>query len=235
MGNALSLIHPVSTVDQDVDSDPRYVIPDVDMSQVTLSDSDRWVLRFNSDEEFPVFTWEVLETRIPPSENNDLDGLQRTPSELKRYFKWSLDTRLAYGSVMEYLLQHRLPASWGRPPFTPTCATPFSSPDDYCILTNEWPYALDHGIVHLVVWTRTPIATDDTVGDMTPESRRIVEGFVQRTFRDCVGAGNVLWFKNWAALQSVRALDHVHVLLRNVDPAMIKEWTTGVVTPRMLA
>lgn len=170
----------------------------------------------------------------PLPENNDLDGLQRTPSELKRYFKWSLDTRLEYGSVMEYLLQHRLPASWGRQPFAPTSPTPFASRDDYCILTNDWPYAVEQVIVHLVVWTRAPIDTDDSIGDMTPESRRIVDAFVERTFRQRVGAQNVLWFKNWAALQSVRSLDHVHVLLRNVDRELINEWTAGVVTPRML-
>lgn len=64
MGNALSLIYPVSVSSVAEDVDPRYVIPGVDMSQVTLSESDRWVLRFKSDAEFPVFTWGVLKARI---------------------------------------------------------------------------------------------------------------------------------------------------------------------------
>ncbi|KAL5614805.1 hypothetical protein BROUX41_004894 [Berkeleyomyces rouxiae] len=229
MGNALSLIYTISVVSDE--TDPRYVIPGVDMTKITLSDSDRWVLRFASDAEFPTLSWETLEKRIA---QNDLDGLQRTPSELKRYVKWGQDTREVYGSVMEYLLQHRLPAAWGRPPFTCVSEVPFADSSDYCILTNEWPYALGEGIVHVVVWTRTPIETDAIIGDMTPRSRAIVDAFVERTFRARVGAKNVLWFKNWTALQSVRSLDHVHVLLRNVDRRFIDEWTGGVVTPHML-
>ncbi|KAL1895541.1 hypothetical protein Cpir12675_003179 [Ceratocystis pirilliformis] len=230
MGNALSLIYPISAVNDD--TDPRYVIPDVDMTKVTLTESDRWVLRFRSDAEFPTLSWETLGANI---EQNDLNGLQRTPSELKRYLKWGQDTREVYGSVMEYLLYHRLPAAWGRPPFTFVSDIPFSEESDYCILTNEWPYALDQGIVHVVVWTRTPIETDNVIGDMTPRSRAIVDAFIERMFRAKVGDQNVLWFKNWTALQSVRSLDHVHVLLRNVDQGLINEWTGGVVTPHMLA
>ena len=35
----------------------------------------------------------------------------------------------------------------------------------------------------------------------------------------------MLYFKNWVALQSVRALEHVHVLVKDVDPVLIEEWT----------
>ena len=65
-------------------------------------------------------------------------------------------------------------------------------------------------------------------GDMTPESRRIAAAFVKRYFVDRLGPGGedrVLWFKNWVALQSVPALEHIHVLVKDVEPSVIEEWT----------
>lgn len=96
------------------------------------------------------------------------------------------------------------------------------------MLINDWPYGFAPGITHIVAWTRTPIAADDTVGDMTPESREVVAGFVKRYFVDRLGPGGgekVMWFKNWVALQSVRTVDHVHVLVRDVEPEVLEEWT----------
>lgn len=96
------------------------------------------------------------------------------------------------------------------------------------MLKNDWPYGFEPGISHIVVWTRTPIATDDTVGDMTLESRKTVSDFIKHFFVDRLGPrgeDKVLWFKNWVALQSVRTVDHVHVLVRHVEPEIIDEWT----------
>lgn len=66
---------------------------------------------------------------------------------------------------------------------------------------------------------------------MTDEARELIEGFVQRTFVKRlkgvfpVPEEHVLWFKNWAALQSVRALEHVHILVRDVPEEILVEWT----------
>ena len=67
---------------------------------------------------------------------------------------------------------------------------------------------------------------------MTKESRELVDGFVRRVFRERVGDGvegreegeKVLWFKNWTGLQSVRGVEHVHVLVRGVERSLIDEW-----------
>lgn len=34
----------------------------------------------------------------------------------------------------------------------------------------------------------------------------------------------VLWFKNWSALQSVRSIEHVHVLVRDPPPEVVRRW-----------
>lgn len=114
------------------------------------------------------------------------------------------------------------------PVFEHKSDVPFAEPSDYAVLMNDWPYGFEQGIVHLLVWTKTPIAVDDEKGDVTPESRRLIEEFIHRFFVQPLGEdGNakVLWFKNWVSLQSVRGVDHVHVLVRDVSPELLREWT----------
>ncbi|AEO68986.1 uncharacterized protein THITE_2118898 [Thermothielavioides terrestris NRRL 8126] len=189
-----------------------------------LTEVDKWVLS-QTDDEFTYHTWDELRQLI---QNNQLSMLKRKPSDLRRYMQWTADTKAEYGSITNFLLAHRLPQAWGPPPFKPASATPFADPSDYRVLINDWPYGFAPGITHIVVWSRTPIPTDDTVGDMTPEARRTVADFVKRYFVDSLGPGGedkVMYFKNWVALQSVRTVDHIHVLVRDVEPAVLQEWT----------
>ncbi|RSL40580.1 hypothetical protein CEP53_013282 [Fusarium sp. AF-6] len=189
-----------------------------------LTDVDKWILS-QTDEEFKKHDWEDLKGII---EANNLSVLKRKPSDLRRYMKWTAETKAEYGSMTNYLLANRLPKAWGQPPFTPVSDVPFKDPSDYRVLNNDWPYGLDPEIRHIVVWLRTTIPTDPETGDMTPESRALVKAFVKEYFVDTLGPdgeSRVLWFKNWVALQSVRALEHIHVLVRNVDDDTIERWT----------
>lgn len=156
---------------------------------------------------------------------NELETLKRKPSDLRRYIAWSQSTKAQYGTITNYLIAHRLP--WGSPPFTYLSPIPFHDPSDYKILINDWPYGMTDDVTHIVAWSKTPIATDDEKGDVTDESRRIIEGFVRRTFVERLGGdeGRVMWFKNWVQLQSVRALEHVHVLVRNASKEDLEFWT----------
>ncbi len=95
-------------------------------------------------------------------------------------------------------------------------------------MLNDWPYGFTPGISHIVVWSRTLIPTDPDTGDMTPESRSTVDEFVTRYFIDKLGPGGkdrVMWFKNWVALQSVRTLEHIHVMVRDASQPLLDEWT----------
>ncbi|KAF7900710.1 uncharacterized protein EAF01_008012 [Botrytis porri] len=189
-------------------------------SPFPLTDTDRWVLS-QTDDEFHLHDWDELKEIIA---TNNLSILKRKPSDLRRYMSWSTTIKAEYGSMMNYILQHRLP--WGSPPFTYISSIPFESPLDYKILLNDWPYGLSKNVTHFVVWSKTPIATDDDKGDVTDESRKIIENFVKRTFADRLeGTDRVMWFKNWVALQSVRALEHIHVLIKDVQKEDIEFWT----------
>ncbi|KPM36256.1 hypothetical protein AK830_g10310 [Neonectria ditissima] len=193
-------------------------------SPFPLTEVDKWVLS-QTDEEFHLHDWEELKAIIA---NNDLQVLKRKPSDLRRYMKWTSETKAQYGSMTQFLLDNRLPKVWGAPPFTPTSNTPFEDTSDYRVLINDWPYGLDPEIRHIVVWLRTGIPTDPETGDMTPESRALCAAFIKRYFADSLGpdgGDRVVWFKNWVALQSVRALEHIHVLVRNVDDDTLERWT----------
>ncbi|KAJ3563434.1 hypothetical protein NPX13_g8200 [Xylaria arbuscula] len=179
-----------------------------------LTEVDKWVLSL-TDEEFHYHDWEELRTII--GENN-LSVLKRKPSDLRRYMSWTVETKAKYGSMTNYLLIHRLPNAWGSPPFKPSSSVPFEDPSDYTVLINDWPYGL--------VWSRTTIDTDPKTGDMTGESRQVVSDFVNRFFVEKLGpGGEVLWFKNWVALQSVRSLEHIHVMVKDASKEILEEWT----------
>lgn len=105
--------------------------------------------------------------------------------------------------------------------------TPFADPADFKIIKNDWTYAVTPGISHIVVWSKKPLPVDGE-GGLTPEGRKLVTDFVDREFRQKVGeekeGERVQWFKNTTNLQSVRSLEHVHVLVRGVDEGVLRQW-----------
>lgn len=174
----------------------------------------------------------------PHVARDDLGALKRKPSDLRRYLAWSAEMKSQYGSIMNYICQCRLhwslPGSGSGESGTFKNPRPFADPEDYKILRNDWPYGLTPGISHLVVWLRTPIAVRSEEGHLTDESRALIDGFVQKTFVARLTSDarpferpeeQVLWFKNWVGLQSVRALEHVHILVRDVPEDILVEWS----------
>lgn len=199
-----------------------------------LTERDRYNLSI-TDAEYEPHTWEELKEIIA---ENRLETLRRWPSDLKRYIKWSAQTKKQYGSVMTFVMKERL--RWtpkGGPEtgltFDFQSSIPFENPHDYKIMPNDWPYGLDPGIEHLIVWLKNRTEAQPPLGDLTPAARAQVNAFVDEKFAKplakLTGEGdNVIWFKNWVALQSVPGIDHIHVLIRNVPKSTIDElWTKG--------
>ena len=97
---------------------------------------------------------------------------------------------------------------------------------------NDWPYGLDKDITHIVVWLKMRIAVQPPDGYLLPESRTLLEDFVDKTFIQTLkdnkidAEDRVQWFKNWAGLQSIRGLEHFHVLVRDVPQRIIEDWTS---------
>ncbi|KAH7044005.1 hypothetical protein B0J12DRAFT_712276 [Macrophomina phaseolina] len=189
------------------------------------------ILSLASDADFTPHSWASLHSLIG---TNDLHLLTRSPSQTRAYLDWTTGIRTKFGSITNYLLKERL--QWtplGNPEtdgFLFECKnrTPFAHPDDYVVLRNDWPYGLDPGIVHICVWLKTPLELNPEDGDLTDLSRGQVEHFVTKAFREPLGEAtkgdSVLWFKNWAKLQSVRGIDHVHVLIKDAPPELLQRW-----------
>jgi len=159
-------------------------------------------------------TWDDLKLVI--SENR-LEDLKRRPGDLRRYLEWGAQVRSEYGSVQRYILMKRL--HWDKEgDLIAKSTVPFADADDTKILFNDWPYGMTPGIIHIVVWTKVAIPIDETNGDVTPESRKLIEDYVYKTFVKDLGLpeDHVLWFKNWASLQSVRTVEHVHILVNTI-------------------
>lgn len=116
--------------------------------------------------------------------------------------------------------------------FVYNSSIPFTDPADFKILFNDWPYGFTPDISHLVVWSKTPISVKPETGEVTQESKALIEDFVDKTFvqrlaKEGPAVDRVMWFKNWTRLQSLRAVEHFHVLVRDVKPSILSEWTNG--------
>ncbi|KAF9046083.1 hypothetical protein BJ165DRAFT_1414889 [Panaeolus papilionaceus] len=128
------------------------------------------------------FTWNQLKTFV---NSGDLGLLKRDRTLQKRYDDWAVNIVKEYGSIVNYLTNHRL--RWGerdtsslltssleepaRP--EPTDNEPSSNgsptrphPPYFCwetpeqlisIIQNDWPYSVPPEIEHTLIWTKAPI------------------------------------------------------------------------------
>ncbi|KAI9784209.1 MAG: hypothetical protein M1816_001031 [Peltula sp. TS41687] len=195
---------------------------------LNINDKARRILR-SPDGDYRRQTWAEVQEII---RTNQLDIFQRVPSDLRRYLAYTYKIKQEYGSVMNFVLEERL--RWHD--LTPhSSKVPFAHPDDIKILYNDWPYGIDTDIVHLVVWTKFDLDEEPGMNDLTPEMRRLIDGFVKRTFCERVRPDHVssvwykkvAWFKNWGSLKSVKAVEHFHVLLYQPDMDFVREITNG--------
>jgi len=188
-----------------------------------------------TDAEFTPHSWNETNTLIT---TNRLEDFKRYPSDLRKYLLWSQKTKAEYGSITNFVLKERLhwtpiDANSAPPRFEVQNQELFGDERDFKVLRNDWPYGLEKRITHLVVWLKNVVPVDETTGDVTVGSRERINGFVHERFSRRLddifgvdrGKDHVVWFKNWVALQSVRGVDHVHVMVKNVPDEIIEEWT----------
>lgn len=204
-----------------------------------LTDKDRLIVS-TPDSLYQTQTWDEVREIVRA---NDLALFQRVPSDLRRYkaFTWKLARD--YGSVTDFLLNERL--GW-QPPLSAKGSYPFECAEDYKVLFNDWPYGIDSRIVHLVVWTKFALEEDPQTGDLTDQARQHLRDFMADKFLSYIPETQVsavylytrlllliltlikvIWFKNWAALKSVNAVEHFHIMLYDPDPEFVKRITNG--------
>ena len=153
-----------------------------------------------------------------------------------KYRGWVRETRQNYGSIVDYIINERL--QWdapvldnGRLEFATQSEVPFADPADYKIAWNDWPYgSLEPDVKHLIVWLKKPLPADLATGKLLPRERQLIQSFVNSTFlrpmaARGIGPSQLRWFKNGLDLQSVKAIDHFHVLVKNVPDELLFQWT----------
>ncbi|KAK0657174.1 hypothetical protein B0T16DRAFT_385763 [Cercophora newfieldiana] len=161
--------------------------------------------------------------------SNCINLFQRAPSELRKYLAFTWKLRQEYGSVLNFIFTQRL--HWEQP-VVPKGA-PFECGEDLKVLWNDWPYGIDERIVHLVVWTKFELEENEKTGDLTEEARKMIDGWVKEAFQE-VEEDNVIWFKNWMSLKSVKAVEHFHVMLFDPDLEFVMKVTNGDVPSFMI-
>ncbi|KAL4811019.1 hypothetical protein BDV18DRAFT_128412 [Aspergillus unguis] len=176
------------------------------------------------DEQYQRQGWDLVKHIIA---TNRIDLFQRLPSDLRKYLEYKEQIIAKYGSIMRFVVKERLCWGEGTAEDLKPKGQPFECKDDMRILHNDWPYGLDEGIVHLVVWTKFDLEDDPATDDLTPRARQEINDYVDKIFCSRMPPGQVVWFKNWRSLKSVHAVEHFHVLLHNPDPAFVDEITGG--------
>ncbi|KDR82448.1 hypothetical protein GALMADRAFT_237773 [Galerina marginata CBS 339.88] len=133
------------------------------------------------------FTWSQLKTFV---NSGDLGLLKRDRTLQKRYDEWAVGMKEQYGSIVNYLIDHRL--RWGQPDTqsllksfledhsssngangvslaenssaTPPAYFTWETPKLYIsIIQNDWPYSVPPEIEHTLIWTKVPIYHSELV------------------------------------------------------------------------
>ena len=164
---------------------PPVALTAIDWQQLSLTDA-----------EFTPHSWSNLQCLIG---ENRLKDLKRWPSALKAYLAWTAHAKEKWGGVMPYLLGQRLfweelgdddggegGAGKGLK-FKVRNQTPLTHTDDYAILRNDWPYAFEPGVSHIVVWCKNRLPVDPETGALSEVGRQMVRDFVKRVFREKAG------------------------------------------------
>ena len=153
-----------------------------------ISDKDRGIIA-TPDSEYTRMGWDEVRQL---ASKNQLSMFYRVPSELRLYKAFLSDLKQRYGGVGDYILKEKL--HWELP--LEAKGRPFEFWEDVSILPNDWPYAIDRRIRHMVVWTKFTLVEDPETGLLTEEATQQIENFVSRVFcnripRDQVRSGIV--------------------------------------------
>ncbi|KAJ1982562.1 hypothetical protein H4R34_001670 [Dimargaris verticillata] len=126
----------------------------------------------------------------------DYDKLTRTLAVEQAYAKAKRLYQESHGGTAQFVAQHRL--HWDLNQVQSQADAPFD-PQETCILPNDFPYALEADIRHLVLWSKRPLRMDDQV---------VHQHLVLR-----YPGHEIMFFIHSPTLQSVPALPHGHVFV----------------------
>lgn len=181
------------------------------------------------------YTWEEI---VEIVKTNTLEKFARSAAQTTSYHRFKAALKEAKTSVFKFLLVNQL--KWYDPAvnnmipvdqidqledheITIKAASDklFGDASDVKILPNHFPYYFPSDVRHLCVWLKTRIQNDpkSPYGDISLETREEIETYIVRTFVEGLGIprSNICWFRNWEALQSVKLISHIHVIVKGMS------------------
>ncbi|GMG21070.1 unnamed protein product [Ambrosiozyma monospora] len=163
----------------------------------------------------------------------EITKLYRSEAGLSQYHKFKSEMKAKGINVTTNLLINKL---FWVPKSTPqtlppdyvidnlvhyTDARPFANKNDIIVTPNSFPYYLTDNLSHLCVWIKSPMLPDpkSDIGDISVHDKHLIEEYINETFVKWLGISreNIVWFKNWASLQSVKSIPHVHVIVKDLS------------------
>ncbi|CCG22519.1 hypothetical protein CORT_0B08140 [Candida orthopsilosis Co 90-125] len=181
------------------------------------------------------FTWTQIQQIV---NTNQLESFARSEEQYHSYQKFKHDLSSQGITINDHVLKDEL--QWKQADIRHQTSTPsppeytisqpqdliFYNDNDIKIIFNKFPYYFENSVVHLCIWSKLTIPNDvnSSVGDISPLTKRIIERYLQKTFIDKgIPKENLVWFRNWSSLQSIRSVSHIHVLLRSADEHFIRK------------
>lgn len=168
---------------------------------------------------------------------NQLDKFYRSPAITEKYRKYKNRLIQQGSSIVEYIIKHCL--KWTDEnddiDITPSSNLLFTDASDIRIILNDFPYNFEPNVTHICVWSKLKIKSDPNspVGDINEPTRSLLNRYVIKNFQDRfkLKEEDVMWFRNFPAIQSVSELSHIHILLRDFDQDLLKSilGTSGVI------
>lgn len=175
--------------------------------------------------EYP-FSWHQVQEIV---QNNDLELFARSLPQIEHYHEFKRLLIANGTTVFKHLVANSL--NWcnqqdlegiedSQISIPRSGAGLFKNANDLKIIPNDFPYNLEKNITHLCVWSKVAIESDPSseLGDISDETRLVIEEYVCAKFVDQLGIqrDHLVWFRNWGAIQSVKEISHIHVLIKDM-------------------
>lgn len=188
------------------------------------------------------YTWQEVKDIV---RENKLEKFARSLHQTDNYHKFKKQLQMSHTTIFKHLLANELKwyeakdngdMEWddvirNAVPDNQIVVYPgsyklFTNRDDLKIVPNHFPYYFEDDVVHLCVWSKLRIEPDQAspIGDISPATREVIEKYVSKTFVKAMGIAreNILWFKNWEALQSVKSISHLHVIVKGMTQEQLE-------------
>lgn len=157
--------------------------------------------------------------------SNQLELLARSLEMTRRYIAFKQYLRGKNTTILQHILENEL--KWTDSDLIEDSLVAVMQPQHLKVIYNLFPYHFSHDVLHLCVWSKVRIYADENSpeGDISAETRQVISRYVNDQFTVPLelDAEDVCWFKNWTSLQSVKAISHIHVLLRGVLRQVVNE------------